>query len=143
MATMSQAIREAFGESGGALSREATGTHWSVKSGTDLDHSRDAHHIALTLYMHAGDDNIVSDVSDLPPAALAAETRTEIGAVDRALFLLDDLGLVRPIRDQITGATMYVLLMDSPPDHITARGGAGRAGRAGLASELTSRGACE
>ena len=35
----------------------------------DLDHSRDAHHIALTLYMHAGDDNIVSDVSHLPPAA--------------------------------------------------------------------------
>ena len=87
----------------------------------DLDHSRDAHHIALTLYMYAGDDNIVSDVSDLPPAALAAETRTEIGAVYRALFLLDGLGLVRPIRDQITGAAMYMLLRDPPPDDITAR----------------------
>lgn len=92
-----------------------------LPSREDLDHSRAAHHIALTLYMHAGDDNIVSDVSDLPRAALAAETRTDIGAVGRALFLLEDLGLVRPILDQITGAAMYMLLRDPPPDDIFAR----------------------
>ena len=85
----------------------------------------DAHHIALTLYMHAGDDNTVSDFSDLPPSALAAETRTEIDAVGDALFLLEDLGLVLIFRYKITGAVKYMLLRDPRPDDITARGPVG------------------
>ena len=91
----------------------------------DLDPFRAAHHIALTLYMHAGDDNTVSDFSDLPPSALAAETRTEIDAVGDALFLLEGLGLVLILRYKITGAVKYMLLRDPRPDDITARGPVG------------------
>ena len=79
---------------------------------------RSVHHIALTLYMHADDDNVVSDLS---PVALATETRTKIGAVTHALYLLEKLRLVWIIVDKITGARMYMLLRQPPPDEILLR----------------------